>query len=151
MSSWTGALPPRTISPECGRRGMSLRVSRSPVRVFDPHAATTTVSRASTGKVTLYRDRVKGREEDETPDREVLLRCHSQAWERRETEMIDWFQTRFEDGLRTFHDGLSTPRTRKTLTPVQQKIGQLQEANAGVAHSIPSLLHPIRRTSRRWP
>ncbi|MCY4306185.1 MAG: hypothetical protein OXC62_15630 [Aestuariivita sp.] len=56
--------------------------------------------------------------------------------------MIDWFQTRFEDGLRTFHDGLSTPRTRKTLTPVQQKIGQLQEANAGVAQQYTITVTP---------
>ncbi len=102
-------------------------VSRSPTRVFDPDAAMTTVSTASKGEVTVYRDRVDGQEADATPYSEVLLRCHSIARKRMETNMIDRFQTRFEDGLRALHDGLSKPRTRKTLTSVQRKIGPLRE------------------------
>ncbi len=102
-------------------------VSRSPTRVFDPDAATTTVTTASNGAVSVYRDRVDGQEADATPYSEVLLRCHSIARERMETNMIDRFQTRFEDGLRALHDGLSKPRTRKTLAYIQRKIGQLRE------------------------
>ncbi len=102
-------------------------VARSPTRVFDPNAAMTTVSTASKGEVTVYRDRVDSQEADATPYSEVLLRCHSIARERMETNMIDRFQTRFEDGLRALHDGLSKPRTRKTLTYIQRKIGPLRE------------------------
>ncbi len=44
-----------------------LVVARSPTRVFDPDAAMTTVSTASKGEVTVYRDRVDGQEADATP------------------------------------------------------------------------------------
>ncbi len=121
------------IATEENRAGMRAQgsidrvVSRSPTRVFDPDAAMTTVSTASKGEVTVYRDHVDSQEADATPYSEVLLRCHSIARERMETNMIDRFQTRFEDGLRALHDGLSKPRTRKTLTSVQRKIGQLRE------------------------
>ena len=110
-------------------------VSRSPTRVFDPDmdisVETTTVTTAGQEDISVYRDCVErsgeGREEDATPYSEVLLRCHSIARERMETDMIDRFQTRFEDGLRALHDGLSKPRTRKTLASVQRKIGPLRE------------------------
>ncbi len=121
------------IATEENRAGMRAQgsidrvVSRSPTRVFDPDAAMTTVSTASKGEVTVYRDRVDSQEADATPYSEVLLRCHSIARERMETNMIDRFQTRFEDGLRALHDGLSKPRTRKTLTYVQRTIGPLRE------------------------
>ncbi len=121
------------IATEENRAGMRAQgsidrvVSRSPTRVFDPDAAMTTVSTASKGEVTVYRDRVDSQEADATPYSEVLLRCHSIARERMETNMIDRFQTRFEDGLRALHDGLSKPRTRKTLTSVQRTIGPLRE------------------------
>ena len=108
-----------------------LVVARSPTRVFDPDAATTTVTTASKGEVSVYRDRVErsgeGQEADATPDSEVLLRCHSHAREKKETGLITHFQDRFEEGLRALHDGLSKPRTRKTLTPIQRTIGPLRE------------------------
>ncbi len=125
------------IATEDNRAGMRAQgsidrvVSRSPTRVFDPDVEstveTTTVTTASNGAVSVYRDRVEGQEADATPDSEGLLRCHSIARERMETNMIDRFQTRFEDGLRALHDGLSKPRTRKTLTYIQRKIGPLRE------------------------
>ena len=102
-------------------------VARSPTRVFDPDAAMTTVSTASKGEVTVYRDRVDGQEADATPYPEVLLRCHSHAREKKEMGLITHFQDRFEEGLRALHDGLSKPRTRKTLAYIQRTIGPLRE------------------------
>ncbi len=125
-----------------------LVVSRSPTRVFDPDAATTTVTTASNGAVSVYRDRVDSQEADATPYSEVLLRCHSIARERMETNMIDRFQTRFEDGLRALHDGLSKPRTRKTLAYIQRKIGQLQKANAVVAQHYDITVTPDLENKR---
>ena len=125
------------IATEENRAGMRAQgyiyrvVSRSPTRVFDPDAAMTTVSTASKGEVTVYRDRVErsgeGQEADATPYSEVLLRCHSHAREKKETGLVTHFQDRFEEGLRALHDGLSKPRTRKTLTSVQRTIGPLRE------------------------
>ncbi len=110
-----------------------LVVSRSPTRVFDPEVATTTVTTAGQEEIAVYRDCVESREEDATPYTEVLLRCHSIAREKKEMGLITHFQDRFEEGLRALHDGLSKPRTRKTLPYVQRKIGQLQKENAVVA------------------
>ncbi len=124
------------IATEENRAGMRaegylyLVVARSPTRVFDPDAAMTTVSTASKGEVTVYRDRVDSQEADATPDSEVLLRCHSHAREKKETGLVTHFthfQDRFEEGLRALQEGLSKPRTRKTLTYVQRTIGPLRE------------------------
>ena len=104
-----------------------LVVSRSPTRVFDPEVATTTVTTAGQEEIAVYRDCVESREEDATPHTEVLLRCHSIAREKKEMGLITHFQDRFEEGLRALHDGLSKPRTRKTLTYVQRTIGPLRE------------------------
>ena len=125
-----------------------LVVARSPTRVFDPNAAMTTVSTASKGEVTVYRDRVDGQAADATPDKEVLLRCHSQAREKKETGLMTHFQDRFEEGLRALQEGLSKPRTRKTLTDVQRKIGQLQKANAVVAQHYDITVTPDPTNTR---
>jgi len=120
-------------TPEDNRAGMRAQgsidrvVSRSPTRVFDPDASMTPVSTASKGEVTVYRDRVDSQEADATPDSEVLLRCHSHAREKKETGLMTHVQDRFEEGLRALHDGLSKPRTRKTLAYIQRKIGPLRE------------------------
>ncbi len=107
-----------------------LVVARSPTRVFDPNAAMTTVSTASKGEVTVYRDRVDSQEADATPYSEVLLRCHSHAREKKETGLVTHFthfQDRFEQGLRDLQANLSRPRTRKTLAYIQRTIGPLRE------------------------
>ena len=106
-------------------------VARSPTRVFDPDmdisVETTTITTASNGAVSVYRDRVDSQEADATPDSEVLLRCHSHAREKKETGLMTHVQDRFEEGLRALHDGLSKPRTRKTLAYIQRTIGPLRE------------------------
>lgn len=108
-------------------------VSRSSTRVFDPDVETATVTTASNGAVSACLDPVDGREEDGTPYGEVFPRCHSTARETKETGLITHFRKRFGEGLRALHDGLSKPRTRKTLTHVQRGIGRLRKENAVVA------------------
>ncbi len=125
-----------------------LVVSRSPARVFDPDAATTTVTTAGQEEIAVCLDRVEDQEEDATPYTEVLLRCHSQAREKKETGLITHFQDRFEQGLQDLHANLAKPRTRKTLPYVQRKIGQLQKANAVVAQHYTITVTPDPENKR---
>jgi len=66
--------------------------------VFDPEAATTTVTTAAKRTVSVDRDQVDGQEEDDTLYTDVLLRGHATARETMETERIDRVQTRFATG-----------------------------------------------------
>jgi len=135
-------------TPAGNRAGMRAQgsidrgVARSPTRVFDPDSTTTTVTTAGKEEVSVYRDRVEGQEADATPDSEVLLRCHSHAREKKETGLVTHFQDRFEQGLRALHDGLSKPRTRKTLAYIQSTIGPLRERRT------PQCAHPGRAALR---
>jgi len=125
-------------------------VSRSPTRVFDPDAAMTTVATASKGAVPVDRDRVEGQEADATPDAEVLLRCHSHAREKKETGRMTHCPDRFEAGLRALQEGVSKPRTRKTLTPIQRTIGPLRaRRRPDGAHPGRAALYPHRHTGQR--
>ncbi len=110
-----------------------LVVSRDTTRVFDATREFTTVVTASGQEVDVDTDEVDSQEEDGTPCREVLLRCHSTAREARERGILERFQRRFEEGLKTLDAGLSKPRTRKALDHIQRRIGRLEKANARVA------------------
>ena len=105
-----------------------LVVSRDATRVFDTAREATRVVTASRQAVDVYTE-----EENGTPYREVLLRCHSKARETKERGILERFQRRFEEGLRELHEGLSRPRTRKGLDHVQRRIGRLEKANRRVA------------------
>jgi len=58
------------------------------------------------------------------------------------------FPDRFEEGLRALQEGVSKPRTRKTLTPIQRTIGQLQKANAVVAQHYDITVTPDPENKR---
>lgn len=110
-----------------------LVVSRDATRVFDTSREATRVVTSSRGAVDVYTEEAGCEEEDGTPYREVLLRCHSAARETKERGILERFRKRFEDGLRDLHESLSRPRTRKGLDHVQRRIGRLEKANARVA------------------
>ena len=110
-----------------------LVVSRDTTRVFDTGRAATRVVTSSRGTVDVYAEEAGCEEDDGTPYREVLLRCHSTARETKERGILERFRKRFEDGLRDLHESLSKPRTRKGLDHVQRRIGRLEKANARVA------------------
>ena len=110
-----------------------LVVSRDTTRVFDTGQAATRVVTSSRGTVDVYAEEAGCEEDDGTPYREVLLRCHSASRETKERGILERFQKRFEDGLRDLNEGLSRPRTRKGLDHVQRRIGCLEKANARVA------------------
>ena len=110
-----------------------LVVSRDATRVFDTQRTATRVVTSSRQAVDVYTDEVGCAEDDGTPYREVLLRCHSAARETKERSILERFRKRFEDGLRDLHEGLSRPRTRKSLDHVERRIGRLEKANARVA------------------
>ena len=110
-----------------------LVVSRDSTRVFDTSREATRVITSSRQAVDVYTEEVGCEDDDGTPYREVLLRCHSTARETKERGILERFQRRFEEGLRDLHDGLSRPRTRKALDHVQRRIGRLEKANRRVA------------------
>ena len=110
-----------------------LVVSRDTTRVFDTGQAATRVVTSSREAVDVYTQEVGCEEDDGTPYREVLLRCHSASRETKERGILERFRKRFEDGLRDLNEGLSRPRTRKGLDHVQRRIGRLEKANARVA------------------
>ena len=110
-----------------------LVVSRDATRVFDATRQATRVVTSSRGTVDVYTEEAGCEEDDGTPYREFLLRCHSAARETKERGILERFRKRFEEGLRDLHESLSRPRTRKGLDHVQRRIGRLEKANARVA------------------
>ena len=96
-----------------------LVVSRQRTRLFDPELATAIETR-SHHKVHLHRV-------VEPDDGEVRLYCYSEARAKKEEGISRRFAERFEGALRKLHEGLSRPRTRKTLAHVWQRIGRILE------------------------
>ena len=68
----------------------------------------------------------------EPDDGEVRLYCYSEARAKKEEGISRRFAERFEGALRKLHEGLSRPRTRKTLAHVWQRIGRILEQSRGV-------------------
>ena len=101
-----------------------LVVSRQRTRLFDPELATAIETR-SHHKVHLHRV-------VEPDDGEVRLYCYSEARAKKEEGISRRFAERFEGALRKLHEGLSRPRTRKTLAHVWQRIGRILEQSRGV-------------------
>jgi hypothetical protein len=50
----------------------------------------------------------------------------------KETAISARFVKEFEAGLSKLADGLSKPRTQKTITAIQQRIGRLKEKSRGI-------------------
>ena len=63
---------------------------------------------------------------------EVRVYCYSEAREAKEQAMVQRAVTRFEEQLKKLHEGLSRPRTHKTMERIWQRIGRLVAASGGV-------------------
>ena len=65
--------------------------------------------------------------------KEVLLYCHSEGREAKETAMVARFTTAFEAGLQKLADGLQKPRTEKRHDKLLERIGRLKEKSRGAS------------------
>jgi len=65
--------------------------------------------------------------------KEVLLYCHSEGREAKETAMVARFTTAFEAGLQKLADGLQKPRGEKRHDKLLERIGRLKEKSRGVS------------------
>jgi len=101
-----------------------LAVSRERTRQFNPDQATEVLTK-SQETVQLQRTLSK----DGT---EVRLYCHSAGRQTKETAISARFVKQFEAGLTKLADGLAKPRTQKTITAIQQRIGRLKEKSRGI-------------------
>ena len=64
---------------------------------------------------------------------EVLLYCHSQGREAKETAMVTRFTERFEAGLQKIAEGLQKPRSEKRHDKLLERIGRLKEKSRGAS------------------
>ena len=65
--------------------------------------------------------------------KEVLLYCHSQGREAKETAMTARFTQDYEAGLQKIVDGLQKPRCEKRYNHLLQRIGRLKEKSRGAS------------------
>ena len=100
-----------------------LVVSRARHRQFDLEQAVT-IDTASGQPLHLHLEQGEG---------ETRLYCYSAARAEKEKGIAARLQQRFETGLQRLADGLSRPRTRKSLNSIHQRIGRLREQNRGIA------------------
>lgn len=63
---------------------------------------------------------------------EVRLYCHSERRAKKEEGIAKRFAERFEAGLQKISDGLSRPRTMKSLDKIRERIGRLKQKSHGV-------------------
>ena len=101
-----------------------LAVSRERTRQFDPDQATKVLT-GSEETVQLQRTLSQD-------GAEVRLYCHSAGRQTKETAISARFVQQFEAGLTKLADGLSRPRTQKTIEAIQQRIGRLKEKSRGI-------------------
>jgi transposase len=64
---------------------------------------------------------------------EVLLYCHSEGREAKETAMMARFSQAFEAGLQKIADGLAKPRSEKRYDKLLERIGRLKEKSHGAS------------------
>ncbi len=64
---------------------------------------------------------------------EVLLYCHSEGREAKETAMAERFGQAFEAGLQKIVDGLQRPRGEKRRDALLERIGRLKEKSRGAS------------------
>ena len=105
-----------------------LVVSRARHRQFDLEQALT-IDTAAGQPLQLHLEQGEG---------ETRLYCYSAARAEQEKGMATRLQQRFETGLQHLADGLSRPRTRKSLNSIHQRIGRLREQSPGYR---PALRH----------
>lgn len=102
-----------------------LVVRRSGTRQFD---ATRAVAIDTAGGETLRLQKVPSED-----GKEVLLYCHSEGREAKETAMVTRFASAFEAGLQKLADGLHKPRTEKRHDKMLERIGRLKEKSRGAS------------------
>ena len=124
-----------------------LVVSRDTTRIFDAEE-TRAIETASRNTVEVYKEVVTKQEEDGTQFTEAHLRCFSEARAEKEMGILKRFMARFENGLQKLHEGLSRPRTRKSLDHVQRRVGRLQKENARVARHYNVTITPDQEATR---
>ena len=100
-----------------------LVVSRARHRQFDLEQAVS-IDSASGQPVQLHLEPGEG---------ETRLYCYSAVRAEKEKGIAQRLQQRFETGLQRLADGLSRPRTRKSLNSIHQRIGRLREQGRGIA------------------
>ncbi|MDP2788075.1 MAG: IS1634 family transposase [Pseudomonadota bacterium] len=102
-----------------------LVVRRGGARQFD---ATQAVAIETAGGETLRLQKVLSED-----GKEVLLYCHSEGREAKETAMVARFTTAFEAGLQKLADGLHKPRGEKRHDKLLERIGRLKEKSRGAS------------------
>ena len=88
---------------------------------------------ASSGEVSVCTEEAAREEADGTEHTETLLRCHSEAWERKERGTLGRFRERFEGALSDLDAGLSRPRAQRGLEQLNWRIGKIQRKNRHVS------------------
>jgi hypothetical protein len=123
-----------------------LAVSRERTRQFDPDQATEILT-ASQEPVPLQRVLDKD-------GAEVRLYCHSAGRQTKKTAINARFVKSFEAGLTNLAEGLSKPRTRKTIAAIQQRIGRLKEKSCGIGQHYEITVTPdetgLNATAITW-
>jgi transposase len=107
------------------RGGRYLVVSRERQRQFDPEQAT--------DLLTAGGDAVSVQRVEDTEGQEVRLYCYSEQRARKEEAIAARFAERFEAGLQALADGLTRPRTTKTIDKLWERIGRLKAKSRGAA------------------
>lgn len=73
---------------------------------------------------------------------EVRLYCYSEGRAQKETAIAPRFAERFEAGLEKIVEGLSRPRTQKTLAKLWERIGRLKAQSHGIGQHYRITLTP---------
>jgi transposase len=102
-----------------------LVVSRERQRQFDPAQATDLLTAGGDG--------VSVQRVEDTDGQEVRLYCYSEQRARKEEGIAARFAERFEAGLQALADGLTRPRTTKTIDKLWERIGRLKAKSRGAA------------------
>ena len=116
-----------------------LVVRRGGTRQFD---ATQAVAIETAGGETLRLHKVPSED-----GKEVLLYCHSEGREAKETAMVARFATAFEAGLQKLADGLGKPRGEKRHDKLLERIGRLKAKSRGASQHY--AVHLVKEESGR--
>ena len=123
-----------------------LAVSRERSRQFDPDQAIEVLTKS---QETVQLQRVLDKD-----GAEVRLYCHSAGRHTKETAINARFVKQFEEGLAKLADGLSKPRSQKTVAAVQQRIGRLKEKSRGIGQHYEITVTPddtgLNATAITW-
>lgn len=123
-----------------------LAVSRQRSRQFDPDQATEVLTKS---QETVHLQRVLDKD-----GAEIRLYCYATGRHTKETAINARFVKSFEEGLTKLADGLSKPRTQKTIAAIQQRIGRLKEQSRGIGQHYEIIVTPdetgLNATAIAW-